>query len=150
MTGRNRPAGSGLKPRKRESGAETEVGLYTAFAEKTNIPVVTRTQGRGVLPDSHWLAVTGGQMELLMTALTQADAFLLLGTRLNFTLLYGRPFHEAIKIIQVDIEAEELGFNRGPDIGIYGDVRLVLEQLTAQIGPQPERAWTHEVKTMVH
>jgi thiamine pyrophosphate-dependent acetolactate synthase large subunit-like protein len=36
-----------------------------------------------------------------------------------------------VKIIQVDIHREELGRNRTIDVGIVGDARRVLEQLTA-------------------
>ncbi|MCP4566773.1 MAG: thiamine pyrophosphate-binding protein [FCB group bacterium] len=121
----------------------------TAFAEKADIPVITRTYGRGILPDSHRLAITGGTIELLMTGVTQADAILLLGSRLNFSLLYGRVIPPNVKIIQVDIEGSELGFNRGPDVGIHGDIKLVLEQLTEQVPATSDRAWAREIKQIV-
>ncbi|MCP4627507.1 MAG: thiamine pyrophosphate-binding protein, partial [bacterium] len=94
-------------------------------------------------------AITGGAIEILMTAITQADTILLLGSRLNFTLLYGRVLPPTVKIIQVDIEGSELGFNRGPDVGIHGDIRLVLQQLTEQVSSTSDRAWAAEVKQIV-
>ncbi|MDD5223788.1 MAG: thiamine pyrophosphate-binding protein [bacterium] len=119
-----------------------------AFAEKTHIPVITRTGGRGILPDSHPLALSGSMLELLPTLMT-ADAVLALGTRFNFMLLYGRIFQPHVKVIQVDIEPSEIGLNRGPDIGIFGDVRLVLEEMRKSREKIDGSAWAEQARTMV-
>ncbi len=119
-----------------------------AFAEKTHIPVITRTSGRGVLPDSHPLALSGSMLELLPTLMT-ADTVLALGTRFNFMLLYGRIFQPQVKVIQVDIEPSEIGLNRGPDIGIFGDVRLVLEEMLKSREKIDGSAWAEQARTMV-
>ncbi len=118
------------------------------FAERTGIPVVTRTGGRGVLPDSHPLALSGPMMGIL-SVLSQADVVVALGTRFNFTLLYGRLFQPPVRVIQVDIEPTELGFNRGPDIGVFGDIRAVLECLTPLVPENPGRAWAGQARQAV-
>lgn len=120
----------------------------SAFADKTKIPVITRNSGRGVLPDSHELAITGSQLEL-MPVIMQADTILAIGTRFNFTLGFGKVLQPHVNVIQVDIEAEELGFNRGPNIGICGDARNVLKALTEEISETPERSWVETAKEMV-
>jgi acetolactate synthase-1/2/3 large subunit len=112
----------------------------TAFVEKTGIPVTSRSYGYGILPSSHPLAVTGGMLDS-MGAMMQTDLVMLLGTRLNFTLMYGRFYGPEVKIIQIDIEPTEIGVNRGPDVGIHGDLKLVLEQLTESVPATPDRAW---------
>jgi acetolactate synthase-1/2/3 large subunit len=119
-----------------------------AFAVRAGIPVMTRTGGRGVLPDSHRLALSGSLLDLV-TVMSQADAILALGTRFNFMLMYGRLFEPPVKVIQVDIEPTELGFNRGPDIGIFGDIRLVLEALAPLMPETPDRPWATQAKEMV-
>ena len=119
------------------------------FAERGGIPVITRTGGRGVLPDSHRLAFSGSMLEL-MSVMTQADTILALGTRFNFLLMYGKIFQPPVKVIQVDIEPTELGFNRGPDVGIFGDIRLVLEDLAQRMPENPDRPWAREAKDMLH
>jgi acetolactate synthase-1/2/3 large subunit len=57
---------------------------------------------------------------------------LIVGTRLNFIVGFGLPPRWApdVKMIQVDICREELGRNRTIDVGLVGDARRVLEQLT--------------------
>ena len=120
----------------------------TAFAEKTGIPVMTRSYGNGVVPDSNPLTITGALMAA-MGPMSQADVILLLGSRINFSMMYGRFFPPEVKIIQVDIEPTELGINRGPDVGIHGDIKVVVEQLTEAVPATPDRAWGAETTKMV-
>ena len=119
-----------------------------AFAERAGIPVITRTSGRGVLPDSHPLTISGSLLHT-MSPMTMADTILALGTRFNFMLAYGKLFQPPMKVIQVDIEPTELGFNRGPDVGVWGDIKLVLDDLIQRIPENPDRPWAREAKQMV-
>lgn len=109
------------------SGASDEL---VAFVEKTSIPVYTRTMARGAIPEDHPLC--GGFYPL---GLMQADVALILGTRLDWTLGYGRPplFPPGLKTIQVDIHAEDIGKNRPVDVALPGDVKAVLGQLAAAL-----------------
>ncbi len=105
------------------SGASAEL---TRFAELTGIPVYTRNMGRGCFPEDHPLA--GGFFPI---GLMQADVVLILGTRLDWTVGYGRPplLKMSTKTIQVDIEPSEIGQNRPVDIGLVGDIKSILTQL---------------------
>ncbi len=98
------------------------------FVEITGIPFATTPQGRGVIPEDHPLSFLGARSK----AFREADVVLIIGTRLNFIVGFGLPPRWAsdAKMIQVDIRREELGRNRPIDIGIVGDARRVLEQLT--------------------
>ena len=109
------------------SGASEEL---TAFAEKYNIPVYTRMLGRGAIAEDHPLA--GGLFPL---GLMQSDLALILGTRLDWLLGYGRPplFPAGLKTIQVDIHAADIGKNRPVDVALPGDVKTVLGQLDAAL-----------------
>ena len=98
------------------------------FVDATGIPFCTTPQGRGVIPEDHPLSFPGARSK----AFKEADVALMIGTRLNFIVGFGLPPRWAadVKMIQVDICHEELGRNRTIDIGIVGDARRVLEQLT--------------------
>ncbi|MEW5783968.1 MAG: thiamine pyrophosphate-dependent enzyme [Bacillota bacterium] len=65
----------------------------------------------------------------------QADLVLILGTRFDWTVSYGRPplFNPAMKTIQVDINAADIGKNRPVEVGLAGDVKAVLKQLSAAL-----------------
>ncbi len=105
------------------SGAAAEL---IEFAEAYGIPVYTRNMGRGTFPENHNLA--GGFFPI---GLMQADVVLILGTRLDWTVGYGRPplLKMSTKTIHVDIEPSEIGQNRPADAGLVGDVKAILTQL---------------------
>lgn len=118
-----------------------------AFAEHRGIPVITREGGRGIIPDSHPLSL--GPSCGIWGPLGIADTIILLGARLNFQLGHGKYFSKSVKIIQVDTDSTNIGFNRGADLGIVGDIRLVLEELKEIIPNNPDRQWARRSKTRV-
>ncbi len=107
-----------------------------AFVEKSGIPVFTRNNGRGAVSDKHPLCFGASAL----SGLFKADVALIVGTQLNYTLGSGK-FPPELKIIRVDIEAAEIGQNRGIDVGIVGDAKNVLLQLTEGVKPGSHEAW---------
>jgi thiamine pyrophosphate-dependent acetolactate synthase large subunit-like protein len=108
------------------SGAGDEIARS---AERSEIPVITTSAARGVVPDSHpWCL---GSLVHAGIALAGADVVLVLGSAFNANVMYGGPplFGLGQTIIQVDIEAAQIGGNRRPEIGIVGDVRRVVADL---------------------
>jgi thiamine pyrophosphate-dependent acetolactate synthase large subunit-like protein len=122
------------------------------FVDVTGIPFSTTPQGRGVIPEDHPLSFLGARSK----AFREADVALIIGTRLNFIVGFGLPPRWAadVKIIQVDIHGEELGRNRTIDVGIVGDARRVLEQLTAaarRVFPSPiDLPWIADLRQASH
>jgi acetolactate synthase-1/2/3 large subunit len=106
------------------SAAEAEL---QQFAELAGIPFYTTPQGRGVLPDDHALSYPAARA----TAFREADLILVIGTRINYVIGHLAPprFNASAKLIQVDIDATEIGHNRPADVGIVGDARAVLRQM---------------------
>ena len=56
----------------------------------------------------------------------------MLGTPLDFRLGYGRPptFAEDAKVVMIDIDPVELGRNRPLELGLVGDIDVILRQLS--------------------
>jgi 2-hydroxyacyl-CoA lyase 1 len=77
--------------------------------------------GKGVVPDSHPLNVSAARS----TALKQADVIVLLGARLNWILHFGLAprFNKNVKIIQADIQAEEMSHNVESASRLIGDMK---------------------------
>ena len=109
------------------SGAMAEL---KQFVEMSGIPFYTTPQGRGVIEEDHKLSFLGARNQ----AWKESDVVLFVGTRLNFIVGFGLPprFAEGVKIVQVDISDEEIGRNRPVDVGIVGDAKIVLQQLTKE------------------
>jgi acetolactate synthase-1/2/3 large subunit len=102
----------------------------TKFAENTGIPVFTSASGRGVIADTHPLCFESSlaiRPGAALVANTGADLVLFLGARMSLYYLFGDLFNAEAKIIQVDIEPEEIGRNRSVDLGVVSDIRAFLK-----------------------
>ncbi|KUJ10999.1 uncharacterized protein LY89DRAFT_234715 [Mollisia scopiformis] len=120
--------------------AQAEVTIRKLI-DQSNIPFLPTPMGKGVLPDSH----PSNTASARSTALEGADVVLLLGGRLNWILHYGEApkWNHAVKIIQVDISAEELGRNTGDaSLAILGDINLVASQLITALS-----GWTYSTSS---
>ncbi|CAN2389767.1 fatty acid alpha-oxidation [Pristimantis euphronides] len=101
------------------------------LVDECGLPFLPTPMGKGVVPDNHPLCVAAARS----SALKNADVILLLGARLNWILHFGLSprFRPDVKIIQVDICAEELGNNVKPVARLLGDVNAVTQQLLEQL-----------------
>jgi acetolactate synthase-1/2/3 large subunit len=117
-----------------------------AFVEAANLPFYTTPMARGLIPEDHHLAFIGARSK----AFREADLVLVIGTRLNWILGFGARYAADAKIVHVDIEPEEIGHNRPVDVGIVGDAKLVLQQLTRvaqeRLAGQEPTAWIHALQ----
>jgi acetolactate synthase-1/2/3 large subunit len=100
------------------------------FVENTGIPAFTSALGRGTIPDSHALCFESSlaiRPGAALVANTGADLVIFLGARMSLYYIFGDLFSPEAKIIQVDIEPEEIGRNRSIDVAVVSDVREMLK-----------------------
>jgi acetolactate synthase-1/2/3 large subunit len=100
------------------------------FVENTGIPAFTSALGRGTIPDTHPLCFESSlaiRPGAALVANTGADLVLFLGARMSLYYLFGDLFNAEAKIIQVDIEPEEIGRNRSVDLAVVSDIRELLK-----------------------
>ncbi len=106
------------------------------FVDKTGIPIFTSSQGRGVVSDLHpccyesSLSIRPGTS---MFANMGADLVILLGSRISLYYIFGDIFQKSAKIVQVDIEPEEIGRNRSVDLPVLSDIRTLVRELNRSI-----------------
>jgi 2-hydroxyacyl-CoA lyase 1 len=119
--------------------AENEV---LELIEKTQLPFLPTPMGKGVIDDDHPLAISPART----LALREADVVLLLGARLNWILHVGKPprWAEDVRIVQVDIAAEEIGANVPAEVGLVGDGAAIVAQLNQAID---EDGWQYPAET---
>lgn len=111
------------------------------FVEKTGIPFATRNAARGCITDKHPLFISPGYDHPILQALmAEADLAIVIGTRPGFTLGRG-IFRKDLKVIRIDIDAAELTNQLDITVGIHGDAREVLQQLTAGINQGSYPQW---------
>ena len=107
------------------------------LAELVEMPVVTTLMARGAFPDDHPLCLGMPGMHGNYTAIMsmqESDLLVSLGARFDDRVT-GKvgAFAPDAKIVHVDIDPAELGKVRRPDVGITGDCRIVIEDLTKAV-----------------
>ncbi len=114
------------------AGAEDEV---RAFIESTQLPFLATPMGKGVMPDDHPLSVGAARSYVLQNA----DLVFLMGARLNWILHFGLPprFNPDVRIIQMDIAAEEIGTNVPAEVALVGDAKAVTGQVNTVLRDAP-------------
>lgn len=119
--------------------------VLTEFVNKTGIPFLLLDNGRGAIPDEHHLSLWDGGNIAMLTGLSMADLVIVLGIRYNWLLLFGQTFPQA-KVVRVDIDATEIDRNRHSDVGLLGDMTLILKQLTPLVNKRDHSAWLKSLK----
>jgi acetolactate synthase-1/2/3 large subunit len=81
-------------------------------------------------------------------ALAETDLCFVFGTPLDFRLDYGRAIPETAKLVQVDLDAAEIGRNRRVDLPIVGDTGVVLAQLGSAPSTRDTGAWLAKIRAV--
>jgi acetolactate synthase-1/2/3 large subunit len=106
-----------------------------SLAEKTGIPVFSNGKAHGLVPADHPLCGRGffNLVALGATGALGPDLVLLLGARLGLFTGGRRAMMipSDTRLIQVDIEGEEIGRNRDVDLGIVADCREAVRALAS-------------------
>jgi 2-hydroxyacyl-CoA lyase 1 len=119
--------------------AEDEV---REFIERTQLPFLASPMGKGVMPDDDPLSV-GAARSL---ALKEADVVFLMGARLNWIMHFGLPprFNKDVRVVQLDIAAEEIGTNVATEVALVGDGKAITKQLNRALD---NRQWFYPAET---
>jgi acetolactate synthase-1/2/3 large subunit len=128
-------------------------GAYWARAEKelkllldsAKIPLFVNGQSRGIVASSHpcFFSLTR------RAAFAETDLLLVLGADFDFRLGYGRKLNDSAFVIQVDPQADKIGYNRPVNLGIVSDIRIFLRQLLGYdslFGRVRQRAWLAKLR----
>lgn len=98
-----------------------------AAAEAIGAPFYVNGMARGGIPYAHRTRMSRSRR----TALANTDAAFVFGTPFDFRVDYGRSgtWNPDAKIVQVDLDGNELGRNRKVDVALHADSGIVLEAL---------------------
>jgi acetolactate synthase-1/2/3 large subunit len=121
-----------------------------AFAERTNMPVVTTLMARGAFPDSHPqnLGMPGMHgVYAAVTAIQKSDLLISLGARFDDRVTGKIPaFAPEAKVIHVDIDKAEFNKVRRADVALRASVGDALRALDAAAAtPANLDAWWAQI-----
>ena len=118
------------------------------FVEELAWPVVPNGQGRGVVPSSSRLSVSGARS----AALGRADAAVVVGTPLDFRLGFGqfggKEGAPEARVVHVVESAGGLASHVDLAAGVAGDLTLALDALLAAVGsrgPRDVSGWVDDL-----
>lgn len=108
------------------------------IAERLGAPVLASTNGKGIVPEDHRLAVGAGpQHPSAVKAIADADLVLAIGTELAPADWWlGLP-NLAGKLVRIDIDATAVATNATPAHALVGDATLVLDAVLENL-PQAD------------
>lgn len=122
------------------------------FIDAAQLPFLASPMGKGVVPDDHALSVAPARS----LALQEADVVFLIGARLNWIMHFGAPprFAADVKIVQLDIAADEIGTNLPTTAALVGDAQAVMQQLNAALAAapwqfSPASSWWTSLRTKI-
>src|SRR5262249_34134439 len=128
------------------------------LAEVCDMALVPSYGNKDAVPTSHRLYVgpPGGRgASEVAEAIHRADVILALGTRLNqaTTSWNYSVINPQTRIVQVDIDVQEIGRNYPVAVGIVGDAKAVAQQLLQclrQMHPagRPNPQWRADIETL--
>lgn len=117
-------------------GARWAAPQVRALAERLGAPVVTTTNGKGVLPEDHPLALGAGiHLPAVADLVAQADVVVAIGTELAPSDLWNGPLPIGCPLVRVDIDPVGVVTNVVPDVALVGDAARTLDALLAALGP---------------
>lgn len=119
------------------------------LANKLNAPVTTTLLGKGAFPETHALSV--GMLGMHGTAyanksVVDCDLIMSIGARWDDRIT-GKisKFCPNAKKIHIDIDKAEFGKIIQPDVSIWGDAKVVVEELTKHVRRLDSDAWINQI-----
>jgi acetolactate synthase-1/2/3 large subunit len=118
------------------SGAAAEV---EALARRLGAPIVTTLNGKGLLDERHPLSLGHARSPRGRHALPHADVMLAIGCRFTEVMTDWRRMAVPETLIQIDLDADQIGMNYPVTVGIVADARAALGALVSAIPATRER-----------
>lgn len=132
-------------------GARGAADPVRRLAERLSAPVVTTTNGKGVLPETHALSLGAGvHLAAVSDWVASRDLVLVVGSDLGSSDLYEEQWRLGGPMVRVDIDPVQIIVNASPDIALVGDASETLEALLERLGNvQPDPGLPGDTATWV-
>ena len=111
-------------------------GELSSVAEHLQCPIAMSPEGKGAVSDHSDLSYGAGfwPKSKLRTFMDSCDLVLAVGTRLA-----AAPFSPEMKVIQLDVDPEEIGRNYKNTVALVGDAKKTLAALAERLRTSPAR-----------
>ncbi len=119
-------------------GAKRAAAEVRELAELLGAPVVTTTNGKGILPEDHELALGAGvHLPAVRALVEEADLVVAVGTELAPADLWYGELPVAGKLVRIDIDPVGAVTNAAPAVALVGDAAATLGELAKRVSRPP-------------
>jgi acetolactate synthase I/II/III large subunit len=118
------------------SGANAVV---EALARRLGAPVITTLNGKGLLDERHPHSLGHARSARGRHALPHADVMLAIGCRFTEVMTDWRRMPVPKALIQIDLDADQIGMNYPVTVGIVADAQAAVSALVAAVPATRER-----------
>jgi acetolactate synthase I/II/III large subunit len=123
------------------AGAEVE-----ELAHRVRCPVVTTLNAKGLLDERHPLSLGHARSVRARVVQPRADVMLAIGCRFTEVMTGFRKLQVPARLIQIDIDADQIGMNYPAALGIVADardaLRSIIDHLPAHVASEWGDLWT--------
>jgi acetolactate synthase-1/2/3 large subunit len=102
-------------------------------AQRLDCPVITTLNGKGLIDERDPISLGHARSARARAALPHADAMLAVGCRFTEVLTDWRRMPVPSRLVQIDLDANQIGMNYPVAVGIVADARLALEAILARL-----------------
>jgi acetolactate synthase-1/2/3 large subunit len=112
------------------------------LAERLGAPIITTLNAKGILDERDPCSLGHARSARARAALPHADAMLAVGCRFTEVLTDWRRMPVPKQLVQIDLDADQLGMNYPVAVGIVADARAALPALSQHLADrQPSSGW---------
>ena len=132
------------------SKSETEL---EEFIKNLNIPAFTLNMGRGIVPDKYCFGPASPSSPKGFREIAgKSDLIILLGIRLSIYIGFGNSFNKSAKIIQVDINPDEISRNKKSHCSVISDLKSFITKMNSYFKISPAKLnfkdWNKEASSI--
>jgi acetolactate synthase-1/2/3 large subunit len=104
-------------------------------------PIITTLNAKGLIDETDSISLGHARSARARVALEHADAMLALGCRFTEVMTGWHRMPVPTALVQVDLDADQIGKNYAATVGIVGDVKRVLCALLPRLRRSEEPRW---------
>jgi thiamine pyrophosphate-dependent acetolactate synthase large subunit-like protein len=124
-----------------------------AVAERLQAFVITSLNGKGIIDERDPLSLGHARSARAKVALAHADAMLAVGCRFTEIMTDWRRMRVPEKLVQIDLDADQIGMNYPVAVGIQADAKAALAALLDALPLERPDGWSplrHQARAARH
>jgi acetolactate synthase-1/2/3 large subunit len=107
--------------------------VIVALAQRVGAPVITTLNAKGLIDERHPISLGHARSVRAKTALPHADVMLAVGCRFTEVLTDWRRMSVPSRLVQIDLDPEQIGMNFPVVAGIVADARMACRAIVESL-----------------